>query len=88
LLKPTDQYGFAGTILSELTTYHDAICHLEWQLAMAKEIAALECIGTWDLVPLPSHACPITCKWVYKIKTRSNGSLKRYMVHLVARAFQ
>jgi hypothetical protein len=45
---------------------------------MSEEIAALERTGTWDLVPLPPHATPITCKWVYKIKTRSNGSLERY----------
>ena len=87
-LKPTNRYGFAGTVLSEPTTYHDAICHPEWQHAMAEEIAALERTGTWDLVPLPSHARPITCKWVYKIKTRSDGSLERYKARLVARGFQ
>ena len=87
-LKPLDRYGFAGTVFSEPATYHDAICHPEWQLAMAEEIAALERTGTWDLVPLPSHARPITCKWVYKIKTRSNGSLERYKARLVARGFQ
>jgi len=87
-LKPTNRYGFAGTVLSEPATYHDAICHPEWQHAMAEEIAALERTGTWDLVPLPSHARPITCKWVYKIKTRSDGSLERYKARLVARGFQ
>ena len=43
---------------------------------MAEEIAALERTGTWDLVLLPSHVTPITCKWIYKIKTRSGGSLE------------
>jgi hypothetical protein len=43
---------------------------------MAEEIVALECTGTWDLVsPPPPSVRPITCKWVYKIKTRSDGSL-------------
>jgi hypothetical protein len=30
----------------------------------------------------------ITCKWVYKVKTRSDGSHERYKDHLVARGFQ
>jgi hypothetical protein len=46
---------------------------------MAEEIVALERTGTWDLVSHPPGVCPITCKWVYKIKTRSDGSLKRVL---------
>ena len=48
------------------------------------EIAALERTGTWDLVSPPPGIRPITCKWVYKIKTRSDGSLERYKARLVA----
>jgi hypothetical protein len=38
------------------------------------------------LVVAPQH--PITYKWVYKIKTRSDGSLEHYKAHLMARGFQ
>jgi hypothetical protein len=48
----------------------------------------LERTGIWDLVPLPPSVRPITCKWVYKVKTRSDGSLERYKACLVTHGFE
>jgi hypothetical protein len=39
-------------------------------------------------VPYPPCVRLITYKWVYKVKTRSDGSLNQYKAHLVARDFQ
>jgi hypothetical protein len=37
---------------------------------------------------VPPRVRPITCKWVYKVKTHFDGSLERYKPCLVARGFQ
>jgi hypothetical protein len=89
-IEPPDRYGFprAGVAIVEPTTYQEASGILEWQLAMIDELAALERTGTWDIVSLPSHVVPITCKWVFKVKTKSDGYIERYKARLVARGFQ
>uniref|UniRef100_A0A2N9GH63 Integrase catalytic domain-containing protein n=1 Tax=Fagus sylvatica TaxID=28930 RepID=A0A2N9GH63_FAGSY len=43
--------------------------------------------GTWDLIDLPAGKSVIGCKWVYKIKTRSDGTIDRYKACLVAKEF-
>ena len=54
---------------------------------MKEELDALHKTGTWDLVDLPSRKSGIGCKLVYKIKTRSDGTVDRYKARLVARGF-
>jgi len=39
----------------------------------------------WDLVPLPDGKEPIRCKWIFKTKRNSEGNVKRYKTHLVAK---
>ena len=45
---------------------------------MEEEINALNDNQTWDFVPKPDEVKPISCKWVYKVKTRPDGSVERY----------
>ncbi|CAH9106825.1 unnamed protein product, partial [Cuscuta europaea] len=54
-----------------------------WREAMQREIDALERTGTWRLEPLPPGKRAIYCKWVYKIKYTSTGSIERYKARLV-----
>ena len=39
------------------------------------------------MVPLPPHKNIVTCKWVYKLKRHSDGSIARYKARLVARGY-
>ena len=54
---------------------------------MKEELDALSKNHTWDLVTLPPRKFVVGCKWIYKIKTRFNGSIERYKARLVAKGF-
>ena len=54
---------------------------------MKEELDALTKNHTWDLVTLPPGQSVVGCKWIYKIKTRFDGSIKRYKARLVAKGF-
>jgi hypothetical protein len=54
---------------------------------MQDEYDALIKQGTWSLVPPPTNHNIVGCKWVYKLKTHSDGSIARYKARLVAKGF-
>ncbi|UYV73051.1 hypothetical protein LAZ67_10001674, partial [Cordylochernes scorpioides] len=82
------QCNFA--LADEPSNYIDAITSSDserWKLAMDEEIDALNKNKTWTLERLADGHKPIGCKWVYKIKTESDGTIKWFKARLVAKGY-
>jgi hypothetical protein len=72
---------------AEPICFEDAIGHALWDKAMDEEMAALDANRTWELVPLLEGKKAIGCKWVYKVKHNSDGSISRYKARLIAKGY-
>ena len=54
---------------------------------MNKELNVFHKNHTWDMVDLAPGQFVVGCRWVYKIKTKADGSVERYKAYLVAKGF-
>ena len=54
---------------------------------MDEEFSALQRQQTWSLVTAAPNINLVGCKWVYKLKLHSDGSIARYKARLVAKGF-
>ncbi|XP_023772322.1 uncharacterized protein LOC111920980 [Lactuca sativa] len=71
----------------EPKSYNEAFSDPNWIKAMNDEMEALHRNNTWEITDLPKNRKPIGCKWVYKIKYKSNGEIDRYKARLVAKGY-
>ncbi|XP_048229560.1 uncharacterized mitochondrial protein AtMg00820-like [Ricinus communis] len=71
----------------EPTNFYEANTNLKWCKAMKEELQALKKNNTWDIIPLPVNKKLVGCKWIFKIKYNSDGTIERYKARLIARGF-
>uniref|UniRef100_A0A2N9I200 CCHC-type domain-containing protein n=1 Tax=Fagus sylvatica TaxID=28930 RepID=A0A2N9I200_FAGSY len=72
---------------TEPSTYLTASKFPQWCAAMHEEYSALQRQHTWTLVPPPFGKNIVGCKWVFKLKRNSDGTISRYKARLVAKGF-
>ncbi|KAH0655706.1 hypothetical protein KY285_030588 [Solanum tuberosum] len=72
---------------SEPTCFTIANRSSEWRDAMACEMTALLHNKTWSLVPHNPSMNVLGCKWVFRIKKNSAGTIELYKARLVAKGF-
>lgn len=87
-LKPK---AFSTSIIpsspTEPRTYKQSKSHKCWQDAMQSEYDALMGNNTWSLVLCPPNVNLVGCKWIYKIKHKSDRSIECYKAKLVAQGY-
>ena len=72
----------------EPETIQEALNNEIWYQAMKAEYDALISNGTWTLVPRTENHKLVGNKWVFRIKTNTDGSVEKYKARLVAKGFQ
>ena len=68
-------------------SYRVAYKFPQWVKAMDEEFSALQRQKTWSLVPTVPGINLVGCKWVYKLKLHSDGTIARYKARLVVKGF-
>jgi Reverse transcriptase (RNA-dependent DNA polymerase) len=58
-----------------------------WEEAANAEMQSIRDNQTWTLAPLPVGRTAIGCKWVFKVKLKSDGTVDRYKARLVAKGY-
>jgi len=71
---------FLAAVIAEKepTTFSKAVKDGRWRSTMQHEIQTLEDNHTWTVCPLPTNKKALGCKWIYKIKYHSDGTIEQF----------
>ncbi|XP_077251432.1 uncharacterized protein LOC143890609 [Tasmannia lanceolata] len=59
-----------------------------WKEAVRSEIDSILSNGTWILTDLPPGCKSIGCKWIFRKKLKTDGTIDKYKARLVAKGFK
>ncbi|GJW01683.1 retrotransposon protein, putative, ty1-copia subclass [Tanacetum coccineum] len=76
---------------NEPTSYREAVTSSEgqqWREAIKSEIESILQNHTWELVDLPPGCKPLGYKWIFKKKTKADGTVDKYKARVVIQGFR
>jgi hypothetical protein len=59
----------------------------DWKEAVHSEMNLILSNGTWELVDRPYGCKPVGCKWMFKKKLMSDGTVDKYKAKLMAKGY-
>ncbi|KAH9309923.1 hypothetical protein KI387_037834, partial [Taxus chinensis] len=69
------------------STIQEALQSKSWKDSMDSEYRSVMKNNTWQLVDLPPGKKPIGCRWIFKTKYKSDGTIDKYKARLVAKGY-
>lgn len=85
--KQITKFGLACSTC-EQSTLEEALSDTWWKKAMEEEHMALRKNKTWHQVPPQQAKHLIDCRWVFRMKRKSNGTIDCYKARLFAKGFK
>ncbi|GAA0153411.1 transmembrane signal receptor [Lithospermum erythrorhizon] len=92
--KPRQVLSLTATSTASPSLQHTPSCFTEvvkykhWRQAMSNEYNPLIFNNTWSLVRSDSTQHLIGCKWIFRVKLNSDGTLHKYKARLVAQGLK
>ncbi|GKA27797.1 reverse transcriptase domain-containing protein [Tanacetum coccineum] len=80
------QYSYCFSIEEDPRTYNEAMQSRDaafWKEAIDDEIGSIMENNTWVLSDLPPGCKPLGCKWIFKRKTKVDGTINKFKARLV-----
>ncbi|RVW73201.1 Retrovirus-related Pol polyprotein from transposon RE1 [Vitis vinifera] len=75
------------SIVAIPNSVQEALADPRWKAAMNEEMKSLQKNETWELVECPPGKKPVGCRWIYTVKYKADGSIKRFKARLVAKGY-
>jgi len=77
----------AFMVISDPTSFQEAVGHQKWKQAMDAEIQSIERNHTWSLTALPVGAKAIEVKWIYMTKLNELVDVDKFKAQLVVKGY-